>query len=608
MVTMMSKRAAENNMPGMGQNYPLSYGRTVSVPAKGCWRVGVIMVVCTLVLMKVCACGAAAISDGPARRITWTASLQSLLGQCRRHAGGNVAQKDGTTYVRWLRLMQGNLRWQWWLMTRPIAQRRRLIREVRHPGFQRLVEQAFSPSRRDRAAATKRLAAVPGNLSDTLLGVLVMDSSRYVRLSTMNAFWKRSPDAYATAELFWLALEAGGGKYEFDPDSRTWDTLSTGGKPWLRVRYHGSRILVNLPVAAERFSLREKRQATGVLVHWHSAVLRRLMLQTLLFKKALDMMYIEYPSRYPVALSVYDPTRFLQIVRSCRSHAVAAHLLSQIAGTGGHARQWLNPQGRGYYHSSRTDVLWCLMLDAGFNPTHYGIVKIGCSAAQYSPPEICAFSRHQQLADIKMMRRWCKVHGIKPVRERLTVVSYEVGPATISQHVLSLADLQYGLLGWLLWVRGMSPTERMGMMPWGTQPTRLETVAMAFAPDSSPKMAAARLLAAHDNAFSQRLLARLICSSSRAVSLTAMNAFWRMKPDAFVLATLKRLMRGRQVVAGQRCPAGRVGKWTIKFRGHTWAIAKRLRHVPYWLTQGTKNRTPLEKLLRHCVVQQRGGS
>ena len=319
-------------------------------------------------------------------------------------------------------------------------------------------------------------------------------------------------------------------------------------------------------------------------------------------------MHIEYPLRYPVALSAYDPTRFLQIVCSCRSRAIAAHLLSQIAGSGGHTGQWLNPQGRGYYRSSRTDMLWFLMLDAGFNPTHYGIVKIGCSAAQYSPPEICAFSRHQQMADINMMRRWCKAHGIKPVRERLTVVSYEVGTATISQHVLSLADLQYGLLGWLLWVRGMPHAERMGMMHWGTQPARLEMVAMSFAPDSSTKMAAARLLAAHDNACSQRLLARLMCSPSQAVSLTAMNAFWRMKPDAFVLATLKRLMRGRPVVAGPRCSVVRAGQWTIKFRGHTRAIAKRLRHVPYWLTQSTKNRTRLEKLLKHCVAQPRGGS
>ncbi|NNM87052.1 MAG: hypothetical protein HKL95_00865 [Phycisphaerae bacterium] len=607
---MNCKRAAAwKSDSGLGQSRILL--RAFAVPAVmwDRWRriVAMATFACAVVAVTLPVCGAAAVSTGNKAAITWTASLQLLLRQCRRQASGNVAWKNGTTYLRRLRLMQGNLRWQWWLMTRPIAQRRRLIREARRAGFQMLVEQAFSPSRRDRAATIKRLAAVPGNLSDTLLGVLVMDSSRYVRLCAMKAFGKRSPDAYATAELFWLALEAGDGKYEFDRDGRTWHTLSTRGESWLRVRYHGSRILVKRPGSEERFSLREKQRATGVLVGWHSVVLRGLMLQMLRVKEARDLVYVEYPRRYPSAGSVYDQTRFVQVVRSCRSRDLAARLLSQIAGPGAHTGQWLNPQGRGYYRSRRTDVLWVLMLDAGFNPTDYGLVKIGCSAAQYSPPEICAFSRHQQKANIKMMRRWCKAHSIKPIRERLAVVSYEVGPATTSPQVLSLTELQYGLLGWLLWVRGMPPAERSAMLHWGAQPARLEAVAMAFAPDASTKMAAARLLAAHDDSFSQRLLARLICSPSQAVSVTAMNAFWRMKPDAFVLARLKRLVRGPRVVAGRRCPVGPAGKWTVKFCGHTRAMAKRRIHAAYWLTQGLKNRTRLEKLLRHCIAPQRGG-
>lgn len=569
----------------------------------GKWRwVGVTVAACAMMAVHSPKCRASTVAGGNASAITWTTSLRLLLRNVEHPAGGKAAHQNGTAYVRRLRLMQGHLRWQWWLMTRPPAQRPELLRKAGRTGVQTVVDEAFSPSRRDRAAATLRLAGMSGNLADTLLNVLLMDSSRYVRLCTMGAFWRRPPDGLGTAELFWLALEAGSEKYTFHHDSRTWSLRAAEKVKWLRVRYHGSRLVFPARVSQQRFSLAEKRQAADLITHWHSSALGSLLLEAIRVKQETEATPIESPWQQQVP--VYNQTRFLRIFCRCRPKGMKSELLALVEQSDVHTRQWLSPQGRGYFRSNRTDPLCLLMIDEGLNPTHYGIVKIGCSAAQYSPPEICAFSRHQQLADIQMVRKLCKARGIKPATKNptaSTVALFEIGTATTSHHGLSLTELQYGLLNWLIWVRAMPPAQRTAMLDWAYQRANVELAAMAFGPTRASKLGAARLLAAHENAPSQRLLAHLVANPSQAVSLTAMNAFWRFKADAAALAVLQRLAAAPKFTPWPSALAVTPKAWRVTLDGQSVLVRKRCRNIPFWLTRSAQHRKLLDALLAHQV-------
>ena len=517
-------------------------------------------------------------------RPTWTSTLQALLRRCEKipQPVANAAR-----YWRRLRLMQGAIGWRRWLGTLSAARRAELTTAIQAAGKHHLVWAVFSPSRRDRAMAATQLAPIAAPWSSTLLDVLLADPSQYVRLSAMNSLWRHAPDGPGTADLFWMAVETRGQRFVFHSDSRTWKKASAPGTSFVRVRVGGRRISVATAPVQGTFSGADRRRAADLLIHWHSPFLTGLLLRAGYQQEDLSAIITILPGS-PVTL--FSLSRFLEIFRRCRPAAAEPYLLRWIDAPGGGAGM-LAPQGWPYFRSSRTLPLCLLMLDAGLNPTHFGIVKIGCSAASFSPPVICEFSRRQEAANLAKMRRWCQVRRILPAKARLPTdipAANMIGLPANRRHDVTLSDMECGLISWYAWTGHLPAPQRHAMLAWGTK--HLQVAAMAFASGIEPGMTAARLLSPDASESAQRILVHLVRSPAEAVSVGAISALWVRRPNAAVMSAVQRLAQAHAVAAET---------WTLAFHGRRLVIPRRFRHQPFWQMQSPQNRIWVRRLLEH---------
>ncbi len=526
----------------------------------------------------------------PSHRQTWTGALQTLLRRCEKIPQPPAGRAQ---YWRRLRLMQGAVGWRRWLRTFSAAQREKLATAIKVAGARHLVRAVFSPARRDRAMAAAKLAAIAAPWSGALLNVLLADRSRYVRLCTMNALWRHAPDGPGTADLLWLAVETRGRTFAFHSRSRTWSPVPSQAPSVMHVRVGGSRVSVAITPSPlqETFCGADRRRAADLLIHWHSSALTGLLLRAGHQQKSLSAI-VTVPVGSPMTL--FSQSTFLRIFRRCRPAAAAPYLLRWINATGGGASV-LAPQGWSYFRSSRTWPLCLLMLESGLNPAHFGIVKIGCSAASFRAPAICEFSRRQEAVNLARMRRWCQVRHILPAKRSLPAnipAANMMGlPADRGQKI-TLTDMELGLMGWFTWTGHLPVPQRQAMLAWG--PKHVQIAAMAFASGIKLPMTAARLLSPGTSAPAQKILLHLIRSPAEAVALGAVNAFWPHRPSAATVAAVQRLAHPHAHALAMAAPT-----WTLVYHGRRLIIPRHFRHQPFWQKPSPQGRIWLLRLLQH---------
>ena len=531
--------------------------------------------------LLICSTGATAVVPGgnqAAAQIDRTAELRKLFTQCDKWISTATAPKAAAR--RHLRFMQGELRWERWLSTLPANRRAELIAFASDVPTHSWIYGVFSPSRRDRAMVADRLTAISGKSSLILLDTLLLDPSRYVRLHAMNAFWTRCPDRAGTAELFWMAVEAHSGRdYLFDSTARRWMAAPTGKPPVVKVRFHGRRLAVPRVERKKRvFPAADADRATAILQHWHPPGLNRLLLQALRVEVGAQTWDANGIDPLPGGNEVCDEINFIELLRHPTPPWAAGYLLQLINksrdGDGHDSARWVNPQGRYYFVDASTRPLWMMIIAAGMNPTHFGLVLVPRRHPRRM--QICAISETQQHAAIDKMRAWCRSREIKPTAVKLPARSANGIPvqAVSSRHRFGLFELRYGLISWIRWAESLPQRQRQQMLAWGRQSDNIEQAAMAFAPSSSAQMEAARILAGDRGTAPRLILDRLARSMVPAVRLTAINACPTRHPRADAQTILLQLgiARGSAGVPGRDSES----KWTLIYHGQRLAISKRL--------------------------------
>ncbi|NNM86586.1 MAG: hypothetical protein HKL96_12625 [Phycisphaerales bacterium] len=560
---------------------------------------------CTLVVVAVSLLlagagqGVRASQGGFANKLDdWPHLLRQSLNRFEQQSGlHNGALPPGTQQSASVRLqMKGLINWNRWLVSLPPSERASLQQYTLVPTAQKAIEEAFAPSRRMRAASLKRIAGLAPSddvLRYALLDTLLLDSSRYVRLSVMNVLWKMPPDAKGAEELFWLAAKVNDdADFVFYGGGRVWKPLYKLLPP---PQTSPGVILAPRPGGEiHRFYAADRDRIMALLTHWSAPTLQQVLLAHLAGFESPGPEHVGYRKR-AVRL---NKLVYAELFAACRPRAAVGYLMNAAFYPAVHRGANLSPQGRptfsrSYYKNSRTDALFLLMLALGANPTHHGIVVIGQNIPNVwheVSPVIVAQSHKAQSQAISYMRGLCQSRHFRRFAGGLPApaVAARHGDENRQAPRGSLAQFRLAIKPWYLWAMQLPAGERSAMLVWGSQASIIENVALAFAASPASMRDACRELAADSGPQSQRILCHLLHSRHPSVQKEAMNALQGMKLDGqsvralWLLATTLRL------------PISDVqydGVWHLMYHDRAIVVPRLVkavrRHACFWATKSS---------------------
>ncbi len=464
-----------------------------------------------------------------------------------------------------------------WLQRQTPSARAALLHAAANPRLHAIWNDIFSPSRKQRILAARQLRLVKGRPADWLLDALLLDDSRAVRLTAMNAFWKRPPDAQGTADLYWLAVDTRPeAAMAFDAADRAW-TLDPSPPAFVMIRFHGQVEPRTKQAGNEYFfSASDARRAADILIHWKPASLAAFFVAaTVHDDTALTPNVLPYSPPPEAHWPMVDRWDFLRLISRCRPMGALPFFLRMMDRKQGQKMESLDWQGRRYYYNRSTDPLAMLLLTAGINPIHLGVVLTG--ERSKVTRQWAALSRRAQQHAMRVANVWCRSHGIrgaagpypKAIFGRKGIGKFEVNPS-----VMDLPALKLGLICFLCWAKTLPGNQAAALCRWGCDPKHIEAVSQAFAARYRTRLLGLRLIGGSTNPNAERILAHNIDSSSPTVELMAMNLFWHMPGSPAVLAALWKLATTPTPVAERKMRSG--GVWSVRFNGRFIHVARRI--------------------------------
>ena len=526
----------------------------------------------------------------------WPQMLRQSLVHFEKQSGLHNGSRPPATQQSAPRQLQieGLVNWNHWLMSLPAPRRASLEPYTLVPTAQKAIDEAFAPGRRMRAASLKYIVGLAPSydvLRYVLLDTLLLDPSRYVRLSAMNVLWTMPPDAQGAEELFWLAAEVNDdvdfvyyrGAHVWKPLFKLPPQLPTPTIATPGPRLHGE---------IHHFYAADHNRIMDLLTHWSKPAVQQVLLAHLASFEAPALAHDGYRKR-AVRL---NKLVYAELFAACRPREAIGYLMNAVFYTAGHGGASLSPQGRptfsrSYYKSSRTDALFLLMVVMGVNPTHHGLVVIGQNVPNVwheVSPIIVAQTQQTQAQAISFMRALCHRRHFQRFAGGLAA------PAAATRQVRednrtprgSLTQLRLGIKLWYLWTMQLPQARCSAMLAWGSQASRIENVALAFAAAPTSRRDACRELAADSSPQSQRILCHLLHSSNPLVQSQAIKALQGMKLDSQSVHSLWHLATALQL------PIGNIqydGNWHLMYHDRAILIPRLVkalrRYAIFWSTK-----------------------
>ncbi len=508
-------------------------------------------------------------------------SLETVLRHCQNITRNIKGPGMDARRRAALRRYEGKLLLARWIDTAPQLYRESLRQWIRNKQYAAVATAAFSPRRRERAAAIDKLNLIGDRCSTWLLDSLLVDGSRYVRLKALNVFWTRRPDALGVKLLFWMATCTGYAPFDLASGRYGWHVPAAAALSRWQVEFHGKSVTA---VGGSRtvINFSDQHRACQILLRWHPRSLGKWLVKALTYGMP-DVGASDYVVNFShsARFFIQNWNNYRSLFEMAPPPAAASYLLGFLEGP----ENGMNPSiilGRQYYSNAFTEVLWLLLVDEHLNPTHFGLVTVSQGASHAPRVKRFIYAGQQALA-IRRIKIWCNEHGIEAASAAAPppngAVSSPVIWAGVVKQWPGLFSLKCGMINWYRWALRRPAKSQKKILTWGARGSVILDVSLAFSQEGRSQLYAAYALPPPNGAAEMRALAHLIDGQSQAASLAAMNLFWKRRPDAVIVRALWRRATLREIPPWLPKRAGSPLTWTLHFRRRKLIIYKQIQGV-----------------------------